>query len=127
MANEKKAPVRGVQLLKTEVDGSTLLVFDRRDGAFVTAVNVAKLTETALHRAAIHGLTQNLLDSSNKLEGDARIAHIKTQAAIVQDGGWASAPTEVNIDAAKAKMVAALVAMGKTPEEASSMVAGLGV
>lgn len=127
MANEKKAPVRGVQLLKTEVDGSTLRVFDRRDGAFVAAVNVAKLAEAALHRAAIHGLTQNLLDSSNKLEGDARIAHIKTQAAIVQDGGWASAPTEVNIDAAKAKMIAALVAMGKTPEEASSMVAGLGV
>jgi hypothetical protein len=125
MATENKT--RGTQLLKTETEGPTVRFFDRRSGAFVASVNVAKLTEGALHRAALHGLTQNLLDSSNKLEGDARIVHIKAQAEIVQAGGWASSPTEVNIDAAKAKMIAALVAMGKTPEEATKMVAGLGV
>lgn len=118
---------RGAQLLKTETEGSTVRFFDRRNGAFVGAVNVAKLDESALYKAALHGLTQNLLDSSNKLDGDARIEHVKTQAAIVQAGGWASAPSEVNIDSAKAKMVAALVASGRTPEEAAKMVAGLGV
>lgn len=118
---------RGVQLLKTEVDGSTLRIFDRRTGAFVASVNVAEMPEAALTKAALHGVTQNLLDSSNKLDGDARIEHIRRQAAIVQDGGWASAPAEVNIDAAKAKMIAALVASGKSHAEATAMVEGLGI
>lgn len=127
MANEKKAATRGVQLIKTETEGSTLRVFDRRNGAFVASVNVAELDEKALHKAALHGITQNLLDSSNKLDGDERLAHIKRQAEVVQAGGWASAPSEVNIDAAKAKMVAALVASGKSHGEASKMVEGLGI
>lgn len=123
-ANNK---TRGIQLLKTETEGSTVRFFDRRNGDFVAAVNVAQLSEAALHRAALHGLTQNLLDSSNKLEGDERVAHIKRQAEIVQAGGWATAPSEVNVDAAKAKMIAALVAKGKTPEEATKMVEALGI
>ena len=126
MATENKA-TRGTQLLKTESTGTVQRFFDRRSGAFVASFDTAKLPEAALHKAAMHGLTQNLLDSSNKLEGDARIAHIKTQCEIVQAGGWASSPAEVNIDAAKAKMIAALVAMGRTHEEATKMIAGLGV
>jgi hypothetical protein len=118
---------RGIQLLKTEADGYSVRFFDRRNGAFVAAVDLTKLPPEAMHRAACHGITQNLLDSSNKLEGDARIAHIKQQADIVQAGGWASAPAEVNIDAAKAKMIAALIASGKTLDEAAKMVAGLGI
>jgi hypothetical protein len=124
---QAKAPVRGIQLLKSETEGSVLRIFDRRNGAFVAAVDVAKLPAASLDRAALHGITQNLMDSSNKLEGDARIAHIKAQAEIVQAGGWASAPVEVNIEAAKAKMIAALVASGKSAAEATKMVDGLGL
>jgi hypothetical protein len=126
MATAQKS-TRGTQLLKTETTGTVQRFFDRRNGAFVAAVDVSKLPTEALHRAGMHGITQNLLDSSNKLEGDERIAHIKQQAEIVQAGGWASAPTEVNIDAAKAKMIAALIASGKSPDEAAKMVAGLGI
>lgn len=124
---QAQTKTRGIQLLKTETEGATLRIFDRRSGAFVASVNVAQLTEGALHRAALHGITQNLLDSSNKLEGDERIAHIKAQAEIVQAGGWASAPSEVNIESAKAKMIAALIARGKTPEQAAALVEALGV
>lgn len=124
---QAQTKTRGIQLLKTETEGSVLRIFDRRNGAFVAAVNVEQLAEGALYRAALHGITQNLLDSSNKLEGDERIAHIKAQAEIVQAGGWASAPSEVNIESAKAKMIAALIARGKTPEQAAALVEALGV
>ena len=127
MATATNNKTRGTQLLKTEVTGSTVRFFDRRNGAFVAAVDVSKLGEEALYKAALHGVTQNLMDSSNKLDGDARIAHVRQQADIVQAGGWASAPSEVNIDAAKSKMIAALIATGKTPEEAAKMVAALGI
>lgn len=125
MANETKS--RGTQLLRTETEGTTVRFFDRRQGKFIGAFDVAKLDAKALHRAAMHGLTQNILDSSNKLDGDARVAHIARQCEVVQAGGWASSPSEVNIDKAKEKMIQALVASGKTPEEAAKMVAGLGI
>jgi hypothetical protein len=118
---------RGQQLVKTEQTGTVQRFFRRDTGAFIGAFDTAKLPDGALHRAAMHGLTQNLLDSSNKLEGQARCDHIARQCEIVQAGGWASAPSEVNIDAAKAKMIAALVAAGRSPEEAAKMVAGLGI
>lgn len=127
MAQDKKAASRGIQLVKSETEGSVIRFFDRRNGAFVTSVDVSKMPAVAQLRAAMHGVTQNLLDSSNKLEGDARLAHIKGQCEVVQNGGWASAPSEVNIDAAKTKMIAALVASGKSHEEATKMVAGLGI
>ena len=118
---------RGTQLLKTEEAGTIRRFFRRDTGAFVGAFDVAKLPQDALYRAAAHGLTQNILDSSNKLDGQTRCDHVARQCEIVQAGGWASAPQEVNIDAAKAKMIAALIATGRTPEEAASMVAGLGI
>lgn len=126
-AQQTQTKTRGQQLLRTETDGSTVRFFDRRSGAFVAAVNVVEMPREALIKAAIHGVTQNLLDSSNKLDGDARIAHVKQQAAIVQAGGWASAPVEVNVEQAKAKMLAALIASGKSPDEAAKMLATLGI
>lgn len=124
---QTETKARGAQLVKTETEGTTVRFFDRRNGKFVASFDVAKLDAKALHRAAMHGLTQNILDSSNKLDGDKRLEHIAQQCGVVQAGGWASAPTEVNIDQAKAKMIAALVASGKSHEEAAKMVAGLGI
>jgi hypothetical protein len=118
---------RGQQLLRTESEGTVQRFFDRRSGAFVGAFDTAALPEGALHRAAMHGLTQNILDSSNKLDGDARIAHVKAQCEIVQAGGWASAPSEVNLDTVKAKMIAAMMAKGKTHAEAAALIEALGV
>lgn len=118
---------RGQQLLRTEQDGTVQRFFDRRNGAFVGSFDTASLPEAALHRAAMHGLTQNILDSSNKLEGDARIAHVKAQCDIVQAGGWASAPSEVNLDTVKAKMIAAMVAKGTSHADAVRMIEALGV
>jgi hypothetical protein len=119
---------RGVQLVKTLAEGSVVRFYDRRtDGPAFAQVDVATMPREALIRAALHGVTQNLLDASNKPVGDARIAHIRQQAEIVQAGGWASAPSEVNIGAVKAKMVAAMVAKGMGAAEAAAMVEALGV
>lgn len=128
---ESNTKTRGIQLIRTFTEGSKVRFYDRREEdvqkAFIAEVDVAELGESALYRAALHGITQNLLDSSNKLTGDERVRHIAEQANIVQAGGWASAPSEVNIESAKAKMIAALVAMGKSPEEARAAVDALGV
>lgn len=118
---------RGIQLFRTETHGTSLNVFNRMNDTLVARVDVARLDVAALHRAAIHGITQNLMDSSNKLSGDERVAHVAQQAAIVQRGGWASAPSTVNVESAKAKMIAALVAKGRTADEAAALVESLGI
>lgn len=131
MAQSETTKTRGIQLIRSDMQGSIIRFFDRREEnvqkAFIAQVDVADLGQAALYRAAGHGLTQNLLDSSNKLEGDARIEHIRNQCRIVQAGGWASAPSEVNIESAKAKMIAALISKGKSPEQAAALVEALGV
>lgn len=93
-------------LIRTEDTGDSIVrFFDRRTGEHIAMVDTAQLSEAALQRAARHGVTQNLLDSSNKLEGDARVAFIRAQAAIVQSGGWAEAPSQVDPVEAMAKLI----------------------
>lgn len=122
MANETKS--RGTQLLRT--DDSTagrVKFYDRRQAdvgkAYIAEVDVSKLSREALERAAVHGITQNILDSSNKLDGDARVAFVKDAARIVQQGGWASAPQ----DTAKVRenAIAALTKLGFTIEAATKL------
>lgn len=123
MANETKS--RGIQLIRTDdaVQG-IVRFYDRREEdvkkAFISEVDVTKLSTEALYRAARHGITQNLLDSSNKLEGDARVNFIREQSRIVQNGGWASAP----VDAAKLRenAISALTKLGFDAETAARMV-----
>ena len=128
---QAETKTRGMQLIRTDVQGSVIRFYDRREEdveqAFIAQVDVAELGEAPLYRAATHGLTQNLLDSSNKLEGNARVEHIRQQCRVVQAGGWASAPSEVNIESAKTKMIAALISKGKSPEDAAALVEALGV
>jgi hypothetical protein len=112
---------RGVQLLRT--DDSTpgkVKFYDRRQEdvtkAFIAEVDVTKLSRDALLRAAVHGLTQNILDASNKLEGDARVKYVKDACRIVQDGGWASAP--VDEEKLRENALAALMKLGLNKEAA---------
>lgn len=138
MAESNKS--RGIQLLRTDdsIPG-VVRFYDRREDdvqrAFVAQFSVPAIVgftdrdemkellgdgTEALLRAACHGLTQNILDSSNKLEGDERIAFVRKACATVQAGGWASAP----VDEAKARQTAisALVKVGFTPEAAAAIV-----
>lgn len=118
---------RGSHMVKTQTEGHVLSMLNRHTGEVFLSVDLDKIPQESLHKFAIHGMTQNLLDSSNKLEGEARVRHLQEQAAIVQAGGWASAPREVNLESAKARMLAALVASGKSPEEAATLLALLKV
>lgn len=131
MANQPKA--RAAQLIRT--DDRTLNVvkfFDRREvdvnKAFIGEVDVTRIgcaedeeieVPAALSRAAIHGITQNIMDASNTLTGDERVAFIAKACVIVQQGGWASAP----VDEAKAtqKAIAALTALGMSLEQATKI------
>lgn len=74
--------------------------------------------------AAVHGYTQNVLDSSNKLDGQARVDFIVKACSTIQAGGWASAPQDdakirENAEAALRKMYAQ---MGLTPEAINAAV-----
>ncbi len=117
---------RAIQLIRTD-DATPGLVkfFDRREAdvkkAFIGQVDVTKLSQEALYRAARHGLTQNLLDSSNKLEGDARRDFIAKACVTVQNGGWSSAP----VDEAKQveNAISALTKLGFSAEVAAQMIA----
>lgn len=107
--------------------------YDRRvedvNKAFIGRVDVAKMLKvderlmpgSPLIKAAIHGITQNILDSSNKLEGDERVAYIKSACKIVQEGGWASAP--VDLAAARENAISALVKLNIPRAQAEAMVA----
>jgi hypothetical protein len=97
MANDTKA--RGIQLIRTDDSIPGIVRFyDRREAnvqkAFIGQINVTELDEQARNRAAVHGVTQNVLDSSNKLTGDERVAFIKKACAHVQSGGWSAAPVD---------------------------------
>lgn len=119
MAQENKS--RGTQLLRTDDSTPGVVKFyDRRQAdaakAFVAQVDVTKLSREALVRAAVHGLTQNILDASNKLEGDERVKFVRQACGIVQAGGWASAP----VDEAKLRenIISGMMKMGFTREAA---------
>lgn len=115
---------RGIQLVRTDdsVKG-TVQFFDRRktdvQQAFIARVSVQGMSQEALIRAAIHGITQNILDSSNKLDGDERVAYIKHACRVVQNGGWASAPVDEAAQIERA--VQALVKLGIAEPEARRM------
>lgn len=123
MANDTKA--RAIQLIRTDdkVSG-TVRFYDRREAdvnkAFIGEVDVTKLPREALIKAAVHGLTQNILDSSNKLSGDDRVAFIKKACTIVQNGGWSSAP--IDEDAAFKNAVEALVKLNVPRDVAEKVV-----
>lgn len=132
---------RGIQLIRTDdtIPGRVRF-YDRRQTdvklAFIAEVDVMEIPdaneitwsdlvlaqETAgetppamdhpLIRAAVHGVTQNILDASNKLDGNERRDYIKRMCAHVQTGGWASAPVD---EAAATKRVEE--ALAKLPAE----------
>lgn len=121
MANDTKT--RGTQLIKTERDELGIVrFFDRRDGKFIGSVDVTRLEEKALHRAALHGITQNILDSSNKLDGDERVAFIRDACEVSQSGGWASAPSSIDPEKAREAAIKAFMAMGLTRDAAIAAV-----
>lgn len=112
--------VRAPSLIRTDDSVPGVVSFyDRRQenaqAAFIAQIDVRVIapdldpTNPAM-RAAVHGYTQNVLDSSNSLSGDARVAYIKTSCDRIMAGGWASVP----VDAA-AQREKAIVAMMKLP------------
>lgn len=126
---------RGTQLIRTDDSIPGVVTFyDRRQTNVVLArigsINVFQMLETAgldpadvpahIVRAAIHGYTQNMLDSSNKLEGDDRVAYIRKTCMIVTEGGWASAP--VDETKARENAIAALMKLGFSREKAEAAV-----
>ncbi len=75
-------------------------------------------------RAAVHGYTQNVLDSSNKLTGDERVAFVAKACDTINAGGWASAP--VDEAAAAQRAIDALVKAGFSLSEARAFVESKG-
>lgn len=124
MADANKG--RGTQLLRTDdsIPGMVRF-FDRRvtdvKAAYIAQVDVSQLDRAALLKAAVHGITQNILDSSNKLEGDARVAFVKKACTVVQNGGWSSTP--VDEDTLRKNAIEAFVKMGLTRAAAEAAVA----
>jgi hypothetical protein len=143
MANDT-TKTRGTQLIRTEVVRfyrRNVVRFYRRDvtdaaQAFIAEINIwaipdgegNTLEESAerfadnhpIVRAAVHGYTQNVLDSSNKLDGQARVDFIAKACKQIQAGGWASAPT----DDAKVRenAIKALMKLGLTQAAAEAAV-----
>lgn len=133
MADANKT--RGMQLLRTDDSlPGCVRFYDRRqtdvNKAFIAQVSLESLAiragvtkellgkdeMKAIMRAAVHGVTQNILDSSNKLEGDARVTFVRNACRIVQDGGWASAP--VDEEKQRENAIAALMKLGFTKDAA---------
>ena len=144
MTNETKA--RGIQLIRTDDSTPGLVKFyDRRQTAvalaFIAQVDVTMIPDdqgdtltdagfSAKHpivSAARHGITQNLLDSSNKLEGDARVDFIRQQCKVVQSGGWASAPVDSAklVENAKSAILKLHAAGALTDAMRDTMLAGI--
>lgn len=125
---------RGIQLIRTDDSVSGVVrFFDRREAdvkaAFIGEVIIAQMgTATdeelvlpdAIMRAARHGVTQNILDASNKLEGDDRVAYIASMCERVQNGGWASAP--VDEEKLRANAISALIKLNIPADKAAQMV-----
>jgi hypothetical protein len=130
---------RNVQLIRTDdkIPG-TVRFYDRRvedaGKAFIGEVNIARMMDDrgqslaiipdCIVKAAIHGYTQNILDSSNKLDGDERVAFIRNACRIVQDGGWSSAP--VDEEKARETAISAMMKLGFTREAAMAALASKG-
>lgn len=112
MANET-TKTRGQQLIRTDDKVPGRVRFFRRDEADAAKAAIAEIDvmlipgtdgDTLANRgvdpkhpivaAAVHGYTQNVLDSSNKLDGQARVDFIKKACGTIQAGGWASAPAD---------------------------------
>lgn len=99
MANSTKT--RGSQLIRADRSVSGIVTFyDTRiteaSAARIGAIRFPDDCDAPAHvvRAAMHGWTQNLLDSSNKLEGDARVDFIRKGCETINAGGWVSAPVD---------------------------------
>lgn len=136
MAETKKE--RGTQLIRTDESVPGRVGFyDRRvedaklayigqvdvDAMLVAAGVSADLLPklAAVRKLACHGAKQNILDSSNSLEGDARRDYVRKSAAIVQNGGWASVPVDAATMVKNA--VEALVKLNVPREQAEKLVA----
>lgn len=138
MANET-TKTRGTQLIRTDDKIPGRVRFFRRDvedvnKAYIAEINVREIPDangTTMARlglpsdhpavaAAVHGYTQNVLDSSNKLDGQARVDFIAKACGLIQQGGWASAPQ----DDAKVKenAIAGLMKLGLTRAAAEAAV-----
>lgn len=110
---------RGQQLIRTDraVPGQVSFYDARQENAQAGKIGTLSLARIApdtdippaIARAAIHGYTQNLLDSSNKLDGDERVAFIRRGIETLHNGGWVAAP--VDDEKAKAGAIAALEKM----------------
>lgn len=135
---------RGIQLIRTDDSTPGIVKFyDRREAdvkqALIGLVDVGSIArQYALDqgvapeqadrtfiappvlRAAVHGITQNILDASNKLEGDDRVAYIAQMCERVQNGGWASAP--VDEEKLRANAISALTKLGIPADKAAAMV-----
>ena len=104
---------RGQQLLRTDDSTPGVVKFYVRSEAdaakaFIAQVDVLKIPgpdgltleddefppSHPVVNLARHGATQNILDSSNKLEGQARVDYVREACRVVQSGGWASAPVD---------------------------------
>jgi hypothetical protein len=73
--------------VEAEVDGEAVKVN-------VTLASLGFPPAHPIVAAAVHGYTQNVLDSSNKLDGQARVDFIRKACGLIQAGGWASAPQD---------------------------------
>lgn len=92
---------RGTQLIRADRTVSGVVTFydSREKDAAKAKIGEVKFPADVVApahviKAAIHGWTQNILDSSNKLEGDARVKFVKEACTLIAGGGWASAPVD---------------------------------
>jgi len=110
---------RGQQLIRTDrsIPGQVTFYDAREENAQAGRIATLRLVDIAgdaeipapIARAAIHGYTQNLLDSSNKLDGDDRVRFIRQGVETLRNGGWVSA--HGGDEKAKAGAIAALEKM----------------
>ena len=120
---------RGTQLVRADraISGQVTFYDAREENAAAGRIGTLRLADIApdadippaIAKAAIHGYTQNLLDSSNKLEGDDRVEFIRRGIETLRDGGWVSAP--VDEDKAKANALAALEKMYQVTNDPAIM------
>lgn len=104
---------RGIQLIRTDDSTPGVVKFYRRDTedvqkAYIGRVDVASMlvqaganpgmmqhhAAKAVVKLAVHGATQNILDASNKLDGNERVDYIRKMCEHLMSGGWASAPVD---------------------------------
>lgn len=123
MANETKT--RGIQLIRTDesIPGKVSF-YDRRETnaqrALIGTVNIEAMPRDGVLRFAARGVTGNLLDSSNKLEGEARIEWLRGAISTANQGIMAS--TAVDADKLRQNAIDALVKLGMTAAAAAQIV-----